>query len=35
LVDVCMVDEINLRLRHSEDKLATIFAKMDYVTKEN
>lgn len=33
--DIVLVDEVNLRLRHSEDKLAKFFAKIDYVSKEN
>lgn len=35
LADIVHVDELNLRLRHSEDKLAKFFAKMEYVTKKN
>lgn len=35
LLDIASVDEVNLRMRHSEDKLTDFFAKMDYVSKEN
>ncbi len=35
LADVATIDEVNLRLRHSEDKLAKVFAKMEYVTKKS
>jgi uncharacterized cofD-like protein len=35
LADIVSLDEVNLRLRHSVDKLAKFFAKMEYVTKEN
>lgn len=35
LADIGLLDEVNLRLRHSVDKLAKFFAKMDYVAKEN
>jgi len=35
IIDLLAVDEVNLRLRHSVDKLAKYFAKMDYVAKEN
>lgn len=35
LADVASVDEVNLRLRHSEDKLAKFFAKMKYVAAKN
>lgn len=35
LADITSLDEVNLRLRHSVDKLAIFFAKMDYVAKEN
>ncbi len=35
LADVASVDEVNFRLRHSEDKLAKFFAKMKYVAKKN
>lgn len=35
LADIVHVDEVNLRLRHSEDKLAQFFAKMEYVAKKN
>jgi len=33
--DIISIDEVNLRLRHSVDKLADFFAKMDYVSKKN
>lgn len=33
--DLLAVDEVNLRLRHSVDKLAKFFAKMEYVSKKN
>jgi len=35
MADIVHVDEVNLRLRHSEDKLANFFAKMEYVAEKN
>lgn len=35
LHDIISIDEVNLRLRHSVDKLSNFFAKMDYVSEKN
>lgn len=35
LYDIVSLDEVNLRLRHSIDKLADFFANMEYVSKKN